>query len=111
MAVTNAYAVYPYAQVLKEASRERKRNQADQTEHDRPSPPPTPNPKNRALYTPHACGSEPPRQLPETAVWLTRTAESLAPFAYLLLKCPIPILQLLREFVISQQGDPENLRL
>lgn len=45
MAVTNAYAVYPYAQVLKEAGKERKRNQADQTEHDRPSThpqPPTP---------------------------------------------------------------------
>lgn len=51
MAVTTAYAVYPYAQVLKEAGRERKRNQADHTEHDRP-PHPHPHPKNKVLYTP-----------------------------------------------------------
>lgn len=53
MAVTNAYAVYPYAQVLKEAGRERKRNQADQTEHDRPLPhPPPPTPRTEFCTLP-----------------------------------------------------------
>lgn len=50
MAVTTAYSVYPYAQVLKEAGRERKRNQADHTEHDRPPRPPPPPQEQSSVH-------------------------------------------------------------